>query len=123
MKQLDVFILSITVLILAVGQLLFKRLALDLNQLPGPGSFLGNLLAQPLFYLSCALYAGATVVWIYALTRVPLSIAYPFTALSMIVVPAASYFTFGDQVGIRFWLGATLIVAGIILTQIDHLPT
>jgi len=76
-------------LLLAAGQILFKRTAARLVGLPMPEQLLA-LLVQPSFYTACLLYAAATVLWVWLLTYIPLSAAYPFVALSFVVVPIAS---------------------------------
>jgi beta-galactosidase/beta-glucuronidase len=40
------------------------------------------LLVQPSLYAACLLCAAATVLWVWLLTYIPLSAAYPFVALS-----------------------------------------
>jgi hypothetical protein len=77
-------------LLLAVGQILFKRTAARLVGLPMPEQLLA-LLIQPSFYTACLLYAAATVLWVWLLTYIPLSAAYPFVALSFVIVPVASW--------------------------------
>jgi hypothetical protein len=68
-------------LLLAVGQLLFKRTATRLVGLPMPEQLL-TLQVQPSFYAAGLLYAAATVLWVWLLTYIPLSAAYPFVGLS-----------------------------------------
>src|SRR5438105_13905950 len=63
-------------LLLAAGQILFKRTATRLVGLPMPEQ-LAVLLVQPSFWAGCLLYAAATVLWVWLLTHIPLSAAYP----------------------------------------------
>jgi drug/metabolite transporter (DMT)-like permease len=109
-------LLAFTVL-LAGGQLLFKKVGLELR-----ASSAGNvwrLLLSPTLYAALVLYGFATLLWIWILSRVPLSRAYPYVALGVVLVPLASLLFFGERVRPVFWLGAGLIVAGIIVTQMD----
>jgi len=96
-------------LLLAVGQLLFKRTATRLVGLPMPEQLL-TLEVQPSFYAAGLLYAAATV-WL--LTYIPLSAAYPFVALSFVIVPVASWWFFGEPPDLQYWTGIGLIVAGV----------
>lgn len=104
-------------LLLALGQLLFKKVGLELRGQP-LGDGLLRVFATPAFYAAIALYGAATLLWIWILSRVPLSRAYPYVALGVVLVPLASMFVFGERVHLTFWLGAALIVAGIVITQI-----
>ena len=99
-------------LLLAAGQILFKRTAARLVSLPMPEQLLA-LLVQPAFYIACMLYAAATVLWVWLLTLIPLSAAYPFAALSFVIVPVASWWFLGEPLGGRYWAGIGLIVAGV----------
>jgi len=61
------------------------------------------------------IYAVATVAWIFALSRLPLNLAYAFTALTFILVYAGSAMLLHEQ--IRPWplLGVALIATGFLL--------
>jgi multidrug transporter EmrE-like cation transporter len=102
-------------LLLAAGQILFKRTASRLVGLAMPEQLV-VLVAQPPFYATCVLYAAATVLWVWLLTRIPLSAAYRFVGLSFIVfvvVPVAGWWFLGEPLGLRYWTGIGLIVAGV----------
>ena len=101
---------------MTVGQLLFKQAANAIGGRAG-GSAVGALLASPALWLALVVYGGATVSWIWILTRVPLSRAYPFAALAMILVPLASVLIYGERVKPLFWLGSLLVIAGIVVAQ------
>ncbi len=104
-------------IMLAAGQLLFKKVGLQL-QGSQPATAVQNILAAPEIYAALALYGAATILWIWILSRVPLSRAYPYVALGVVLVPLASILVFGERIRPAFWLGAALIVAGIIVTQV-----
>ena len=102
---------------LAAGQILFKRAGLAIHGLP-LATGLASLLRLPAFYAAGALYAAATVLWIWILSRVPLAQAYPWVAVGMIIVPLAGRYWFEERIGAFFWPGALLVMLGLILTQI-----
>ncbi len=102
---------------LAAGQVLFKRAGLAIQGVPLANAFV-VLLRQPSFYAAGALYAAATALWIWILSRIPLTQAYPWVAVGMIIVPLAGRYWFGERVGAFFWPGALLVMLGLILTQI-----
>ena len=104
-------------LLLAAGQLLFKKVGLELRAESTGGAW--RLLFSPMLYAALFLYGVATVLWIWILSRVPLSRAYPYVALGVVIVPLASLLVFGERVRPAFWFGTGLIVAGIIVTQMD----
>ena len=105
MIALVVFVAS-----LSAGQLLFKTSASHLTA----GAVPYALLLDPVFYLALAIYGAATVLWIWILTRMPLSLAYPWVASTMVIVPLLAAFLFGETLNLRFWLGSALVMAGIV---------
>ena len=113
----DLALLFTFVLILSCGQLLFKRTATALTGAAGVLDALERLLLAPSFYAAVLLYGGSTLLWIWILSRVPLSLAYPWIALSTALVPLLAILFHGEQVRPVFWLGVALVVMGILLIQ------
>jgi drug/metabolite transporter (DMT)-like permease len=108
--------LAVFTAMLAVGQLLFKKAGLAMRGLPLREGL--TVLAQvPAFYAAIALYGLSTFLWVWLLSRVTLMQAYPWVSAGVIIVPLLSALVFGERVSITYWLGASLIVAGIVLTQ------
>ena len=103
--------LCLFVVTLAGGQVLFKVTA---DRAAGPG-FLTALPQQPAFYAALFLYGAAAILWIWVLTRVQLSYAYPFAAGAMVLVPLLASYFFGDELTTRFWIGTALIVSGMLI--------
>lgn len=101
------------VLVMAVGQVLFKQVAVYYN---AAGTWLD---ARVLATLSVAgvLYLASTGLWIWALRKVEISKAYPLFALGFILVPIAGAWVFGEQLSTRYFVGALLIVVGVALTS------
>ena len=63
--------------------------------------------------LSC--YVVSVAIWILALSRVEVSIAYPMLSIGYVVSAIAAYFLFGETLGSMRWLGIGFIVVGVIL--------
>lgn len=62
-------------------------------------------------------YAFSLVVWIMALSRVPVSIAYPMLSIGYVVSAVAAYYLFGESLGMVRWLGIGFIVIGVTLVS------
>jgi len=71
-------------------------------------------LAEPLVLLGFACFVISSLSWLIVLSRVPLSVAYPFGALSYVIVVVVALIT-GEQISALRWAGVALIVAGIWL--------
>ena len=63
--------------------------------------------------LSC--YVVSVVVWILALSRVEVSIAYPMLSLNFVWVTLAGWGIWHEPVARRHWFGVGLIVVGIVI--------
>ena len=62
-------------------------------------------------------YAFSLVVWIMALSRVPVSIAYPMLSIGYVVSAVAAYYLFGESLGLSRWLGIGFIIIGVYLVS------
>ena len=104
-------------MLMSLGQVLFKKTALTISSNEALSLFDGIFKAMfiPWLYMALSVYALATVFWLYLLQRIPLSLAYPFSALAMVIVPILAMYLFGERVNFSYWLGLVLIVSGIII--------
>ena len=105
--------------LMSLGQILFKKTALTLaagsSTQQGLSLVDGILkaLTVPWLYLALTVYAIATVFWLYLLQRIPLSLAYPFSAIAMVLVPIAAVLLFEEKLTIFYWLGVFFILLGM----------
>ena len=106
--------LLLTVVALSSGQILFKMAS---QKLP-PSLDLDSMLSLLSLELISALviYFFATIAWIYAIKDIELRVAYPFVSLGFILVPLLAHFLLGESISIRTFIGAGLIVVGLIIS-------
>lgn len=62
-----------------------------------------------------ALHGIALVLWVIALSKMPLSVAYPFIALSYVFVSAAAWYFFNEPITPTKLAGMGLVVLGVLL--------
>ena len=124
MKTIYFLYLLFFVLLMCTGQILFKKTALILSKsyysmhISKVFESLLILIKIPYFFLALLVYASATLFWLFILQKIPLSIAYPFTALAMVIIPILSIFLFQEKLSLNYWIGATLIVIGIFIISV-----
>lgn len=76
--------------------------------------FLQRILSDPWYIAGMACFGAALVAYSYALTKVPLSIAYPImTGAGMAIVCSAGYLFFQEPITTTKVLGMALIFTGI----------
>lgn len=96
------------VLLNAAAQLLLKA---GTNAMPlGP-----RLALEPHILGGLACYAVSVVVWVVALSRVPVSIAYPMLSIGYIVNAVAAWYLFGETLSTMKLAGIGVIVAGVFI--------
>lgn len=78
--------------------------------------FIGSLLVNPYFWVALFIYGTATVLWVFTLSRVPLSRAMPFVALTFAIVPIVSVVALGERLNLAYWIGVAIIAAGVYVT-------
>jgi len=62
-----------------------------------------------------ACYVVSVVVWILALSRVEVSIAYPMLSIGYVVNAGLAWFLFGEAVGPQRLAGIAVIIVGVII--------
>jgi multidrug transporter EmrE-like cation transporter len=106
----------------AAAQLLLKSAARPLSAFT---VFNSDTLMRSAVLLACSApfwagmmcYAASVCVWIAALSRAPVSVAYPMLSLGYVVVAAISAVWLGESLSVPQVLGIALICAGVLLVS------
>ena len=113
------FFVALTVVFTVVGQFLIKWRVNEAGTLPadlhGKFLFVWQLLLDPWIILGFGSAFGAALCWMLALTKLPLSHAYPFTAATFILVVLGGAWLFSEPLSLMKMIGVGLIVAGVVL--------
>jgi multidrug transporter EmrE-like cation transporter len=113
----------VTILFTVVGQLLIKWQAMQAGNLPAGwharASFMMNLLLNPWIILGLLSAVVAACAWMLAMTRLPISIAYPMMSLTYPLVIVASWLLLGETLSLWRAVGVIFILAGIALLGVE----
>ena len=74
-----------------------------------------KLAFQPFILGGLACYAISLVVWIMALSRVPVSIAYPMLSIGYVINAFVAWQWFGEPLATQKLLGIGIIIVGVYL--------
>jgi len=74
-----------------------------------------ELALQPPIVGGLACYVVSVVVWILALSRVEVSIAYPMLSLGYVVNAIAAHYLFGEAVSPMRVAGIFVIIVGVVM--------
>jgi drug/metabolite transporter (DMT)-like permease len=102
-------------MILVAGQFLWK---IGLHDNANSFSSIGNvsrLFLSPYILGGLFIYGISTVIWFFILSRVQLSMAYPFQSFAYIFAIIGSYIFFGEAITFNKVLGCIFIVLGVYL--------
>lgn len=74
---------------------------------------------EPRLWAGLFLFGISSLFWLVVLSRVPLSVAYPFVGFSYVVVVAYSKVVLHEHVPAIRWLGVLVVAAGIAIIGIS----
>lgn len=119
MTPLTFSLLMLGVLLNAAAQLLLKagtnrvgEFAFSLDNLVPIGT---KLALNPPILAGLGCYVVSVVVWILALSRVPVSVAYPMLSVGYIVNAVAAWLLFGESLAAQKLIGIGFIIVGVFL--------
>lgn len=113
MKPLDLAACAICVVVVSTGQVLLRAASLAAAAQPGLG---WRAWLNGTTLLALAVYGTAMLLWLWVLGRVPLTHAFAWFGMSFFIVPILAHRFLGDPVSPYTWIGAGVIVAGILIS-------
>ena len=118
MKALPLALAVFCVLLSSAAQIALKR-----GMAPPPGADLSgtyaHALTSPMVWLGLGLYGLSTLLWLWVLSRLDVSLAYPLVSLGFVVTMAVGVLWLGEPFS---WVrvgACTLIVIGVCLLALD----
>ena len=107
MRYLPFVLVTLGAFLAAAGQIFLK---LGANGARSVSDFANS---RTLF--GFALYGVGSILWVVALSRLPLSKVYPFTILTFVLVYIASATMLGEPMTATVLFGATLVILGLLV--------
>lgn len=109
-KWIPVFLVA--AMLESVGQISFKKGAMTHNTVTGARYYL--LVLKNRWVLTGILaYAIEMVIWVFLLSYIPLSIAFPLSGFQQLIIILFSVFILKEKINNVEWLGAGFIALGI----------
>jgi multidrug transporter EmrE-like cation transporter len=120
----SIALLIVSVSFAVAGQLTLKSAMTEVgrigaSEVRSAGHTVARALREPRLWIGLGLFGVSSLFWLVVLSRVPLSLAYPFVGISYVVVVGFSALVLHEHVPLLRWLGVTVIVAGIILVGLS----
>jgi multidrug transporter EmrE-like cation transporter len=119
MNLLTFTLIVFGVLLNAVAQLALKGSVKDTGvielSLAQAGPVALRLAAEPWLWVGLTCYGVSVIVWILALSRVDVSIAYPMLSIGYIVNALAAWALFGEALTVSRAVGIAVIILGVFI--------
>ncbi len=79
------------------------------------GSLALRAATSPWVLLGLVVFGVSAIAWLAALSKVPLSVAYPFNAVGYLVILLASILVLHERANVLTWVGSVMVVSGLVL--------
>ncbi|NHM33950.1 EamA family transporter [Neobacillus terrae] len=113
--MLKYVLILVNILCLVLGQTSWK---IGLGNMHVHGNLIQKFIQfvfSPFIFLGFVLYILATVIWMYLLSKLPLSFLYPLQSVAYVLALFVGLFLFKEQIPITRWVGTAVILAGVYL--------
>jgi drug/metabolite transporter (DMT)-like permease len=118
---MSVALLLFSVLTAATGQVMLKhgmQIATAARARAG-GSLAVHAATTPWVLLGFVVFGISAITWLATLSRVPLSVAYPFNALGYLVILTASIVILHERATFLTWAGSLMVVSGLVIVVLS----
>ncbi|ERI93937.1 hypothetical protein HMPREF1982_01307 [Clostridiales bacterium oral taxon 876 str. F0540] len=104
-------LLLINILLLVIGQTMWKMGLQNINLQLTLVSIL-KIFTNIYILIGLALYAVATLIWFYILSKADLSLVYPLQSLCYVIAAFVGMYIFKEKIPSTRWLGIMFIIIG-----------
>jgi len=112
-----IIIFAAAILTAVTSQLLFKRGMVDLAgisfSLKNVYLLVKHVFSNPFLLGGLVSYGVSFLLWLFVISKIKLSVAYPITSLNFVLVIIASYYFFDEKLSSFQYVGILLIIVGI----------
>lgn len=118
MSLVNFVLILLNTVILVAGQFLWKYGMMKTTFKLDPLSII-KILFSPFIFSGLVMYGFATILWLFILSRVPLSVAYPVQSIAYVLAVFGAYFIFHEPLSPTKIIGVILIILGVSLIGIS----
>ena len=113
-----IIIFAAAILTAVASQLLLKRGMVDLAglsfSLKNVYLLVKHVFSSPFLLGGLFSYGVSFLLWLFVLSKIKLSLAYPITSINFVLVLIASYYFFDERLSLFQYLGIVLIIIGVV---------
>jgi multidrug transporter EmrE-like cation transporter len=115
-------LLLFAVISAATGQVMLKHgMQIATARATSSGrSLVMSAVTSPWVLTGLLVFGISAIAWLGALSKVPLSIAYPFNAIGYLVILTASIVILHERANLLTWAGSLLVVSGVVIVVLSR---
>ncbi len=113
-RVINLLMLAGVIVLMTIAQLLLKQAGMYAN---GYAQWYFALALNPWLAIGFATSVGSMGCWLFALRSIPLSLAYPWTALTYVITPLGGALLFDEVITLKYAIGMILVVVGVVLAS------
>lgn len=119
-SAVSVALLVVSVVFAIAGQITLKSAMREIGRIgaqevSNAGETLTRAAKEPRLWFGLFLFAVSALFWLVVLSRVPLSVAYPFVGVSYILIVAFARYFLHEHVPTLRWIGVAVVALGIAI--------
>jgi drug/metabolite transporter (DMT)-like permease len=117
-KMNAILTIIVSVCLAVTGQTIMKKALNSMGNIDFSSGLISSYMRiffSPLFLFGSLFSALSIFFWIYSLTKMDLSYAFPFLSLSFVLVTLISWIILGENVPLLRWIGVSVICIGVFL--------
>ena len=117
-------LLLVSVVFAIAGQLTLKSAMEEVGRIgarevSAAGETVKRAVKEPRLWIGLVLFGVSALFWLVVLSRVPLSVAYPFVGVSYILIVGFSRFLLHEHVPTLRWIGVFVVAIGIAIVGLS----
>ena len=89
------------------------------SEVRAAGETILRAVREPMLWAGLGLFGVSSIFWLVVLSRVPLSVAYPFVGVSYIAIVFLSNSVLHEQVPLMRWIGVLIVATGIAVVGLS----
>ena len=119
-SAVSIALLLVSVLFAIAGQITLKSAMSEIGrigaqEISNAGETIKRAAGEPRLWVGLFLFGVSALFWLVVLSRVPLSVAYPFVGVSYILIVAFARFFLHEHVPTLRWVGVAVVALGIAI--------
>jgi multidrug transporter EmrE-like cation transporter len=119
-ELISLALLLVSICFAVAGQLTLKAAMTEVGRIgsaevASAADTIARAAREPRLWAGLALFGISAAFWLVVLSRVPLSVAYPFVGLSYVIIVLLSRYVLHERVPSMRWFGVCVVAAGIAI--------